>query len=651
MLSAHHPGQLPALPAEVRMSDSEPDILSLPPPRWDEASAGCRIAQLEAALARESIELQDHEAAFDAIVRSGPYRIARLIGKVYDRLLPFQSRRRLAALRLVSLLKRGLCTISGRDLDRLTGYDSRDRLAISAGDFDRWVRRYEPSAAALRRQRQVRFQKQPVFGLVLTGDGGAPPDDTLRSVLDQTYPHWLLFVPAKRQQEPLPVDDPRIRIGELVDVDFVARLDVGDILAPFALFSLARAVDDHPDVDFLYGDEDRLDDRGRRVDPRFKPDWSPDTLRSHNYVGRMAVYRADLAGQIGFSSTAVDYDLALRAGEIASRVIHVPEVFIHGREKPRCESTDSGERQALSAHLRRIEAPARIESGNRPGTFRVLHQLRRKPLVSVLIPNRDSVQLLSRCLDGLAATTYQRFEVLILENMSVEPETHNYYAWLERQGRTRILRWDRPFNYAAINNFGAAHARGELLLLLNNDIEAANPDWLERLVGHALRPGIGAVGAKLLYADETVQHAGVIVGLGGAAGHGHARFPRESAGYLDRLQITHNVAAVTGACLMTPADVFAEIGGFDERFVVAYNDVDLCLQILARGYRIVCTPDAELYHYESKTRGAEDTPAKLARFQSEYRLLGRKWAQVMQDGDPYYSRNLSLGRSDYAIRA
>jgi GT2 family glycosyltransferase len=633
------------------MSDSEPSILPLPVPRWNEASAERRIGQLEGALVRGSIELQDQQAAVDAIIQSGPYKLARLMGKIYDRLLPFPSRRRLAAARLVSLTKRVAERITGRDLDRLSEYDPRDRLATTADGYTRWIRQHEPTAAELRRQRRTRLRNQPVFGLVLTGECGQSVEATLRSVLDQTYPHWLLYIRATLARERFPVDDPRIRVGEPRDAHYLARLDAGDVLAPFALFALAGAIDEHSDVEFLYSDEDRFDGNGRRVDPRFKPDWSPDTLRSHNYIGHPAVYRADLARRIGLAGPAVDYDIALRAGELARRIVHVPDVLVHCHERPRTEEFDSAERQALSGHLKRIDATARIETGHRPGTFRAYYQPRRKPLVSVLIPNRDSVQLLSRCLDSLASVTYQRFEVLVLENMSAEPETHAYYSWLERQGRARILRWDRPFNYAAINNFGAAHARGELLLLLNNDIEAANPDWLDRLVGHALQPGVGAVGAKLLFADETVQHAGVIVGLGGAAGHGHARFPRESAGYLDRLQVTHNVAAVTGACLMTPADIFGEIGGFDERFVVAYNDVDLCLQILSHGYRIVCTPDAQLYHYESKTRGAEDTPAKLARFQGEYRLLARKWAKFMRTGDPYYSRNLSLGRSDYAVRA
>jgi GT2 family glycosyltransferase len=629
------------------MSEAEPSVLPLPAPPWDPAGADQRIRQLESALLRQAMELDDQRAAFDALVNSGPYKLARVVTKVYDRLLPFHSRRRLALVRIASIANRCIRRLTGRDVQRMAAHDPRDRLATIQGDYDRWVRRYEPTGAHLRRQRRTRFARKPRFGLLLLGSAtGSAIRETIRSLREQTYPHWTLFVEDKAGQ-----DDPRIKTGtDISGVEFVARLAAGDTLAPFALFALAKSLNEHHDADFLYSDEDRLDEIGRRENPRFKPDWSPDTLRNHNYIGRLAVYRADLALEIGVLSSAIDYDLALRAGELARDIVHVPEVLIHRRESSCDESIEASKSKALADHLRRIGGPARIESGLRPGTFRVLYSSPRKPLVSILIPNRDSVDLLSRCLDSLAAAMYQRFEVLILENMSAQAETHAYYSWLQRQGRARILRWDRPFNYAAINNFGAAHARGEMLLLLNNDIEAVNPDWLEHMVGHALRPGVGAVGAKLLFADDTVQHAGVIVGLGGAAGHGHARFHRNADGYLDRLQITHNVSAVTGACMMIPASVFAEVGGFDERFVIAYNDVDLCLKILSRGFRIVCTPDAELYHYESKTRGAEDSPAKLARFQSEYRLLAKKWAGFMRTGDPYYSPNLSYARSDYALR-
>jgi GT2 family glycosyltransferase len=226
-----------------------------------------------------------------------------------------------------------------------------------------------------------------------------------------------------------------------------------------------------------------------------------------------------------------------------------------------------------------------------------------------------------------------------------------YYRRLEHDRRARIVPWDKPFNFAAVNNFGAAHARGEVLLFLNNDVEAINPDWLERMVTHVLRPEVGAVGAKLYYADDTIQHAGIVVGMGGVAGHAHLSFPRSAAGYMERLQLPHNCSAVTGACLMTRRDVFEKAGGFDEGFVLSFNDVDLCLQIQALGYRVLWTPEAELYHFESKTRGYDDTPEKLARFQREFRRFFAKWGKFLEAGDPFFNRNFRLDRADYALRA
>jgi GT2 family glycosyltransferase len=298
-----------------------------------------------------------------------------------------------------------------------------------------------------------------------------------------------------------------------------------------------------------------------------------------------------------------------------------------------------------------MRTPARVIPTSLNGTYRVIYHLPTQPLVSILIPNRDSVQMLGRCIESLGRSSYANYELVILENNSTSEETLAYYRQLERQGNVRIVPWTKPFNYAAVNNYGAAQARGEVLLFLNNDVEAINPDWLEWMVKHALRPEVGVVGAKLLYADDTIQHAGIVVGMGGVAGHVLLRFPRDADGYMNRLRVTHNVAAVTGACLMTRRAVFEQVGGFDESFVLAFNDVDLCLQIQAAGYRVIWTPEAELYHLESKTRGAEDTNEKQARFSREYRLFMTKWERYLKSGDPFYNPNFRLDRSDYALRA
>jgi GT2 family glycosyltransferase len=259
--------------------------------------------------------------------------------------------------------------------------------------------------------------------------------------------------------------------------------------------------------------------------------------------------------------------------------------------------------------------------------------------------------MLARCVESLSKGSYANFELIVVENGSTRPETFAYYRELEKQPHARVVTWDKPFNYAAVNNFAAGHAAGELLLFLNNDVEAINPDWLEAMVKLAVQPGVGAVGAKLLYADDTIQHAGIVVGMGGVAGHAHLNYPRQAPGHMQRLLYTQNVAAVTAACMLMPKPVFDRIGGFDEGFVLAFNDVDICLAVLAAGYRVVWTPDAELYHLESKTRGPEDTAEKERRFKREYDLFHLKWGAFLRAGDPYYSPHFRLDRPDFALKA
>ena len=259
--------------------------------------------------------------------------------------------------------------------------------------------------------------------------------------------------------------------------------------------------------------------------------------------------------------------------------------------------------------------------------------------------------MLARCVDSLSKGCYENYEVIVVENGSTRQETFAYYRELTSQPNARVLTWDKPFNYASVNNFAAAHATGELFLFLNNDIEAITPDWLESLVKQAVQPGIGAVGAKLLYPDDTVQHAGIVIGMGGVAGHRYANFPRSAGGYHQRMTFTQNLAACTAACLMVPRYAFEKVGGFDEGFVLAFNDVDFCLQLLTAGYRIVWTPDAELYHFESKTRGQEDTVEKQRRFKREYDLFLAKWSAFLKNGDPYDSPHFRLDRVDVALKA
>ncbi|HTK73628.1 MAG TPA: glycosyltransferase [Gemmataceae bacterium] len=675
------------------MDDAAPTILRLASPDWDAEAAARRIAQLETALMRRGELLEQKQAQLEALQSSGAWRAVRWYYKIRERLLPLHSRRRRVVRTAMGLAARSARSavrrLTGRDLAQPDAGGEGDRVALDMLQYARWIKTHEPSTADLARQTRTRFPRRPTISIVVPVYNTPTRflDEMIRSVQSQTYSGWELCIAdghstaegIRPMLEQYAASDPRIRVTfltenrgiagntnaalELATGEFVALLDHDDTLAPFALHKVVRTINERPDADVIYSDEDKLDEVGRRVDPCFKPDWSPDTLRGHNYVCHLFVLRRELMTRLGgvrpgFDG-AQDYDLVLRASEHAKAIVHIPQVLYHWRMHPQstAANTDSKRyiidagRRALAEHLDRMRTPASVVEGALPGTYRVIYHLPKQPLVSILIPNRDSVQMLGRCLDSIASSSYANYEVIVLENFSEQPETLAYYRQIGRRSNVRIVPWTKPFNYAAINNFGAAHARGEVLLFLNNDVEAINPDWLETLVKHALRPEVGAVGAKLLYADGTIQHAGIVVGMGGIAGHVHRQFPRDADGYMQRLRLTHNCAAVTGACLMTRRAVFEQVGGFDEAFVLAFNDVDLCLQIQSAGYRVLWTPEAELYHLESKTRGYEDTTEKLARFSREYRLFVAKWERHLRGGDPYYNPNFRLDRADYALRA
>jgi GT2 family glycosyltransferase len=669
--------------------DDSPVVLPLQPPSWDPESAARRIAQLETALLRRNEVLEQKQAALDDVYNSGVWKTARLIYKIREKLLPLQSRRRRAVRTFTRAAGRLVTRFTGKDIANPDADASSDRLALDTLQYRRWISRHEPKSAELAKQRNLKFARQPLISVVVPVYNTPRKylEEMVRSVRNQTYRNWELCIAdggsAAEWVRPLlsqfADSDSRIRLAilesnrgiagntnaaiELAQGEFVAFLDHDDVLAPFSLFEIVAALNNQPEVDLIYSDEDKLDESGRRVDPCFKPDWSPDTLRSHNYVCHLLAIRRSIVEQLGgiregFDG-AQDYDLVLRASELARQIVHIPKVLYHWRMHPQstAANTDSKRylveagRRALAEHLARMQTPATVAEGHIAGVYRVIYHLPRQPLVSVLIPNRDSVAMLCRCMESISRSSYANCEVLILENNSEQPETLAYYRQLERERRARIVSWNKPFNYAAVNNFGAAHARGEVLLFLNNDVEAINPDWLELMVKHALRPEVGAVGAKLYYPDDTIQHAGIVVGMGGVAGHSHLHFPRTATGYMDRLQLPHNCSAVTGACLMTRREIFEKAGGFDEGFVLAFNDVDLCLQIQALGYRVLWTPEAELYHFESKTRGYEDTPEKLARFRREYQRFIAKWGKFLEAGDPFYNPNFRLDRADFALRA
>jgi GT2 family glycosyltransferase len=512
---------------------------------------------------------------------------------------------------------------------------------------------------------------------------------TIDSLRQQLYPNWELCLaveastaaPLHRVMEEYATRDVRVRIVvsrsgsrwseasnaalDLVRGEFVALLDPGDELASHALYLVAEELNARPDADIVYSDEDRVDEAGNRLHPFFKPDWSPDLLTSQNYLSRLAAYRTALVRRVGGfreeMEASADYDLCLRcvAGTSPDRIVHSPHVLYHRRT---IEGSSRGVlgakngmqeagRRALQDFVLRHEPLASVEPGLQPGTYRIRRPLPAKPpLVTLIIPTRDGCALLRQCLDSIRRkTSYPNYEILIVDNQSREPETLRYFDELGRSGQAAILPYDHPFNYSAINNFAVSHARGELIALLNNDIEVIEPDWLSEMVAQALRPEVGAVGAKLYYPDGSLQHAGVIVGLGGVADHSHRYLPRGEPGYFGRAQVVHNLSAVTAACLVVRRDLYLHVGGLDaEHLAVAFNDVDFCLRLRDAGYVNVWTPYAELIHHESVSRGAEDTPEKQAREAGEIGFMQRRWGTRLSR-DPYYSANLTLHSENFDL--
>jgi glycosyltransferase involved in cell wall biosynthesis len=554
--------------------------------------------------------------------------------------------------------------------------------------YTEWIERNEPSAAELTQQRQTDFPRCPRISVVVPCYNTPLPLllAMIESVRSQTYSHWELCIAdggsdneaAKKMLEFYAQNDPRNKerllpenLGiagntnaaiKLATGDYLTLLDHDDALPPFALFEVVKTINCHPSANFIYSDEDKLTETGRqRYYPHFKPAWSPDMLRSLNYICHLTVLSRPLFQKVGgfrlgFDGSQ-DYDLILRATEQANAIVHIPKVLYHWRShsKSAASSTDAkpyaheSARKALTEHLARCRIDGYVQRHGKIECYRIIHRLPRRPLVSIVIPSRDQQAVLRRCIESIGCSTYTNYEIIIVENNSQDPRTFAYYAELEKRPEVRVIPWNQPFNYAAATNFGVRHAQGEMLLLLNNDMEIINRDWMEALLEYALRPDVGAVGAKLYYPNGTIQHGGVVLGLLGLAGHAGVRLVSHHPGYMRRLVMAHNLSAVTAACLMTPRDIYNEVGGLDERFILAFNDVDFCLKLRHQGYLIVWTPYAELYHFESLTRGLDDTPEKKKRFQSEVGLFAEKWRDLLKAGDPFYSPNLTLERHNWAI--
>ena len=565
-----------------------------------------------------------------------------------------------------------------------------ERMEPEEVPYGPWFEKHKPSAEELERQRKKKWKNPPLISVAVPAYRTPPGflEQMILSVKEQTYPHWeLCIVNASRGEDGMEQvlgryagGDERIRVKnleenlgiagntnealEMARGEFVGLLDHDDLLAPQALFRIAEALTADPQADAVYTDEDKVTtDLSEHFQPHFKPDFNLDLLRSNNYITHFFVVRTRLASEAGgfrkeFDG-AQDYDFIFRCTEEAKKVLHVPEVLYHWRthkastaDNPASKmyAFEAGKR-AIEAHLARCGQEGTVSLRKDLGFYRVEYPVQGEPLVSILIPNRDQKETLEKCLNSIwEKSTYNNYEILIVENNSSSPEIFDYYREIEKRPGVRILTWKEGFNYSAINNFGEKSAAGDYLLFLNNDVEVINPRWIEELLGNCQRKEVGIVGAKLYYPDDTIQHAGTVIGIGGIAGHAFLNMPRSRTGYLHKASLQMDLSAVTAACMMMKRQVFKQLGGFEERLSVAFNDVDLCLRTEQAGYLVVYNPEVELYHYESKSRGAEDSEEKVRRFQEEIEFMRCRWMDLLKKGDPYYNRNLTLSKWNYSLR-
>jgi len=530
--------------------------------------------------------------------------------------------------------------------------------------------------------------RTPMFSVVMPVYNTDPAwlESAVRSVQAQWYPNWELCIAddASDRAETLralqSLDDPRIKVHRLeanqhiseasnaalqmASGEYIALLDHDDELTPDALYRVWEAIK-ADDPDFIYSDEDKIDSVGRHCQPHFKPDFSPDQFLSQNYLCHLAVMRRTLALEVGGFTAgmegAQDYDLFLKVLERTERIVHLPRVLYHWRMTPgstaarfshKSYAQDAGQ-HALEAAIERRGLNATVTAGRFPGTYRVRYAIEGAPLVSIVVPFKDHPELLRSCLSSIVGkSTWEHFEIIGVSNNSEDPKTfEEMERWRSTDPRIRFVEHDVPFNYSGINNYAVReHAKGEYVLLLNNDVEIITPDWIESLLEFAQRPDVGVVGALLYYPDGHIQHAGIILGIGGVGGHSHKRLRRGEPGYFSRPNVIQNLSAVTGACCLMRKHVFEAVGGLDEEnFAIAFNDVDFCLRVRAAGYLNVYTPYCEAWHHESHSRGLEDTPEKQARFAGEVQRFKARHEDALAKGDPYYNPNLTLDAENFLL--
>ena len=553
-----------------------------------------------------------------------------------------------------------------------------------------------PNAEERKRQEETVFPKDITFSILVPLYN--TPEKFLREMIDsvqaQTYRKWELCL-ADGSDDAHPEvgricqeymqNDSRIKYKKIeknlgisgntnvcfgmATGEYIGLFDHDDLLHPSVLYEYMKAICEQ-DADYIYCDEVTFE--GNSIDNmltiHFKPDFSIDNLRANNYICHFSVFSEKLLEETGLFRSefdgSQDHDMILRLTSRAKKIVHVPKILYYWRSHPQSVAADinaktyaiDAAKRAVLAHLKSCGLEGTVESTRAfPTIFRIKYKLKAKPMISIIIPNKDHRDDLKRCVDSiLNKSTYENYEILIVENNSTETETFAYYKMLENQPKVRVITYEAEggFNYSKINNFAAKQAKGEYLLLLNNDTKVITREWMEELLMYAQRDDVGAVGAKLYYADNTIQHAGIVIGLGAhhAAGHTHHLLPKENLGYMGRLCYAQDVTAVTGACLLVRKSLYEQVGGLDESFTVALNDVDFCLRLRALGLLNIFTPFAELYHYESKSRGLDKDGASAERYNKEVAHFRERWKKELDAGDPYFNPNFSLEHATYELK-
>lgn len=568
-----------------------------------------------------------------------------------------------------------------------------DKQGRNVQRYQEWIAThdYAPPHEASVRARLSQVTVSPKISILMPTYNTPPKilEEAIASVHGQIYENWELCIAddcspgdwVKPILESWKAKDPRIKVVyrtvnghiaeatnsafEIATGEYIALMDHDDVLRPHALAEVVLTLAGHPHAQLIYSDEDKIDDEGRRFDPYFKPQWNPQLLLSQNYFNHLTVHTAENIRRVGGwrkeYNGSQDYDINLRIAAHLTKdeVVHIPKILYHWRATKDSAASDSRQKNYAIVNAEKALADFLASQGIRgriedvPGTtwHRVRYDIpENPPLVSLIIPTRNQHAVLKVCIDSIIEkTTYPNYEILIVDNNSDDPDSLAYFRTVEEEGKARVLPYPHPFNYSAINNFAVAHASGSLVCLVNNDIEVITPDWLTEMASLALRPGTGCVGAKLYYPNDTIQHAGIVLGIGGVAGHSHKYFDRDATGYFGRLKLVQNVSAVTGACLMVRKEIYNAVGGLDEENLkVAFNDVDFCLKVVEAGYSNAFTPFAELYHHESLSRGTEDNPEKRARFEGEVNHMLARWGHVLAH-DPNYSPHLTLQHEDFSI--